>query len=152
MAMLHLAVLLCVWLLASTGADASSTQRTAAINTLLAQSATGSTSTSGHSNNWAVIVCSSRYWLNYRHGVDAMAVYHEVKRLGIPDTNIIVMMADDYACNARNTFPGRMYANESYLLDVYGGGDVEVDYRCGVKHPWLACGFAPLPSMQRGTR
>lgn len=24
------------------------------------------TTTDGHTNNWAVLVCSSRYWFNYR--------------------------------------------------------------------------------------
>jgi phosphatidylinositol glycan class K len=66
---------------------------------------------SRHTSNWAIIVCASRYWLNYRHVSNAMAVYHTVRRLGIPDTHIVMMMADDYACNARNSFPGRLFPN-----------------------------------------
>jgi phosphatidylinositol glycan class K len=31
-----------------------------------------------------------------------------VKRLGIPDSNIIMMLADDMACNPRNPYPGQV--------------------------------------------
>lgn len=39
---------------------------------------------SGHTNNWAVLVCASRYWYNYRHIANTLSVYRSVKRLGIP--------------------------------------------------------------------
>jgi glycosylphosphatidylinositol transamidase (GPIT) subunit GPI8 len=65
--------------------------------------------------------------------------YRTVKRLGIPDSQIILMLADDVACNPRNTFPGTIYANKGKQLDLYGSGvdsaeeggveGVEVDYR-----------------------
>ena len=54
--------------------------------------------------------------------------YRTVKRLGIPDSNIILMLADDTSCNLRNKFPGSVYANERRLLDLYGD-NIEVDYR-----------------------
>ncbi len=54
--------------------------------------------------------------------------YRTVKRLGIPDSNIILMLADDVACNARNKFPGCVYANAGRNLDLYGD-NIEVDYR-----------------------
>ena len=38
-----------------------------------------------------------------------LALYRAVKRLGIPDSNIILMMGDDVACGARNVFPGTVY-------------------------------------------
>ncbi|KAF7351445.1 GPI-anchor transamidase [Mycena sanguinolenta] len=85
-------------------------------------------STSNHTNNWAVLVCSSRYWFNYRHMANALGMYRTVKRLGIPDSNIILMLADDAACNARNSFPGSVYANPGRGLDLYGD-NIEVDYR-----------------------
>ena len=56
------------------------------------------------------------------------ARYRTVKRLGIPDSNIILMLADDVACNARNKFPGCVYANAGRHLDLYGD-NIEVDYR-----------------------
>lgn len=54
--------------------------------------------------------------------------YRTVKRLGIPDSNIILMLADDVACNPRNSFPGKVYANSGRHLDLYGDS-IEVDYR-----------------------
>ncbi|KAI0750396.1 peptidase C13 family-domain-containing protein [Fomes fomentarius] len=83
---------------------------------------------SAHTNNWAVLVCASRYWFNYRHMANALGMYRTVKRLGIPDSNIILMLADDAACNSRNKFPGCVYANPGRGLDLYGD-NIEVDYR-----------------------
>ncbi|CAF93106.1 unnamed protein product, partial [Tetraodon nigroviridis] len=40
---------------------------------------------SAHTNNWAVLVCTSRFWFNYRHVANTLSVYRSVKRLGIPD-------------------------------------------------------------------
>jgi phosphatidylinositol glycan class K len=48
--------------------------------------------------------------------------------MGIPDSNIILMLADDMACNPRNVFPGTVYWNDRRTVNVYGD-DVEVDYR-----------------------
>ncbi|KAF9051757.1 peptidase C13 family-domain-containing protein [Panaeolus papilionaceus] len=101
--------------------------------------------TSSHTNNWAVLVCSSRYWFNYRHMSNALGMlvflifvsfidpmvcnrYRTVKRLGIPDSNIILMLADDASCNQRNKFPGSVYVNPDRQLDLYGD-NIEVDYR-----------------------
>lgn len=66
-------------------------------------------STGGHTNNWAVLVDTSRFWLNYRHIANTLSIYRSVKRLGIPDSNIILMLADDIACNSRNPVPGSVY-------------------------------------------
>ncbi|WWC91324.1 uncharacterized protein L201_006267 [Kwoniella dendrophila CBS 6074] len=87
-----------------------------------------SNSTGTHTNNWAVLVCSSRYWFNYRHMANTLAMYRTLKRLGLPDSNIILMLADDVACNARNAFPATVYANSGRQMDLYGEG-IEVDYR-----------------------
>ncbi|KAF4618238.1 hypothetical protein D9613_011613 [Agrocybe pediades] len=108
---------------------------------------TNNGSGSTHTNNWAVLVCSSRYWFNYRHMANALGMfvpswryrhfvtnllckprYRTVKRLGIPDSNIILMLADDASCNSRNKFPGSVYANPGRHLDLYGD-NIEVDYR-----------------------
>ncbi len=71
-----------------------------------------SKTTSTHTNNWAVIVDTSRFWFNYRHPANALSFYWAVKKLGIPDNQIILMLADDMACNPRNVFPGTVYNNE----------------------------------------
>ncbi|CAE6433610.1 unnamed protein product [Rhizoctonia solani] len=73
--------------------------------------------TQGHTNNWAVL-----------HMANALGMYRTVKRLGIPDSNIILMLADDAACNTRNKFPGSVYANPGRQMDLYGD-NIEVDYR-----------------------
>ncbi|KAL9988391.1 hypothetical protein ACROYT_G002829 [Oculina patagonica] len=83
---------------------------------------------SDHTNNWAVLVCTSRFWFNYRHVANVLSIYRSVKRLGIPDSHIIVMLADDMACNARNPRPGTVFNNANQHINVYGD-DIEVDYR-----------------------
>jgi phosphatidylinositol glycan class K len=85
-------------------------------------------SSSGHTNNWAVLVDTSRFWLNYRHVANTLSMYRTVKRLGIPDSNIILMLADDIACNPRNPVPATVYNSNKRLLDLYGN-NIEVDYR-----------------------
>ncbi|XP_017328358.1 GPI-anchor transamidase [Ictalurus punctatus] len=83
---------------------------------------------SGHTNNWAVLVCTSRFWFNYRHVANVLSVYRSVKRLGIPDSHIVLMLADDMACNHRNPKPATVFGHKNMELNVYGD-DVEVDYR-----------------------
>ncbi|KAK4596557.1 hypothetical protein RGQ29_014556 [Quercus rubra] len=86
------------------------------------------TETTMHTNNWAVLVCTSRFWFNYRHMANTLSLYRTVKRLGIPDERIILMLADDMACNARNKYPAQVFNNENHKLNLYGD-NVEVDYR-----------------------
>ena len=94
--------------------------------------------TAVHTSNWAVLVSTSRFWFNYRHLANVLSLYRTVKRLGIPDNQIILMLPDDMACNPRNTFPGSVFNDKSRLLDLYddtsalenlGMGGIEVDYR-----------------------
>ncbi len=61
---------------------------------------------------------------------NVLSVYYLVKQLGIPDSNIILMLADDMPCNARNPFPGQVFHDLSHSLNIYGE-EVEVDYRGG---------------------
>ncbi|CAH0015620.1 unnamed protein product [Clonostachys rhizophaga] len=81
-----------------------------------------------HTNNWAVLVGTSRFWFNYRHLSNVLSMYRTVKRLGIPDSQIILMLPDDMACNPRNAFPGTVYSNSNRAMDLYGD-NIEVDYR-----------------------
>ncbi|XP_019417178.1 PREDICTED: putative GPI-anchor transamidase [Lupinus angustifolius] len=87
-----------------------------------------SSDTTMHTNNWAVLVCTSRFWFNYRHMANTLSLYRTVKRLGIPDERIILMLADDMACNTRNKYPAQVFNNENHKLNLYGD-NVEVDYR-----------------------
>ncbi|CAK8989215.1 unnamed protein product [Durusdinium trenchii] len=79
-------------------------------------------------NNWAVLVETSKYWYNYRHAANTLSFYHTVKRLGIPDSQIILMMAEDVPCNSRNSKPGTVFNEKHHKLNLYGT-EVEVDYR-----------------------
>ncbi|KAI1121492.1 peptidase C13 family-domain-containing protein [Nemania abortiva] len=81
-----------------------------------------------HTSNWAVLVGTSRFWFNYRHLANVLSMYRTVKRLGIPDSQIIMMLPDDMACNPRNAFPGTVYSNADRAVDLYGD-NIEVDYR-----------------------
>ncbi|KAF6148226.1 hypothetical protein GIB67_012001 [Kingdonia uniflora] len=65
---------------------------------------------------------------NYRHMANTLSLYRTVKRLGIPDERIILMLADDMACNARNKYSAQVFNNENHHLNLYGD-NVEVDYR-----------------------
>ncbi|KAL4587963.1 hypothetical protein LXL04_000840 [Taraxacum kok-saghyz] len=100
------------------------------VNLTHAASSTSSSSSSSsvHTNNWAVLVCTSRFWFNYRHMANTLSLYRTVKRLGIPDERIILMLADDMACNSRNKYPAQVFNNENHWLNLYGD-NVEVDYR-----------------------
>ncbi|KAJ0962435.1 hypothetical protein J5N97_030263 [Dioscorea zingiberensis] len=71
-----------------------------------------------HNNNWAVLVCTSRFWFNYRHMANTLSL--TVKRLGISDERIILMLADDMAFNARNSYPAQVFNNENHMLNLYG--------------------------------
>ncbi|KAE9555152.1 hypothetical protein FO519_001647 [Halicephalobus sp. NKZ332] len=83
---------------------------------------------STHTNNWAVLVCTSRFWFNYRHVANVLSIYQSIKRLGIPDSNIIMMLSDNIPCNARNPHPGEIYNYPELRENLYGL-NVEVDYR-----------------------
>lgn len=59
---------------------------------------------------------------------NVLSMYRTVKRLGIPDSQIILMLSDDIACNSRNLFPGSVFNNQDRAIDLYGES-IEVDYR-----------------------
>jgi len=81
--------------------------------------------------NWAILIAGSRSWSNYRHQADVCHAYHIVHNVGgIPEDNIIVMMADDIAYNDENPYPGNIINvpnGENVYLGVpkdYTGEDV----------------------------
>lgn len=87
-------------------------------------------STCGTGETWAVVVSSSRNWLNYRHTTNALAIYDTLRKAGVPDSRIILMLAETYACDPRNTRPGGVFVD----LDLPSNKnlypkDIEVDYR-----------------------
>jgi phosphatidylinositol glycan class K len=111
----------------------------AIINTANAQSQPKSKSQllkpSNHTKNVAVIVSSSTFYHNYRHSANALTVYQSLKTHGgFTDDNIILMLADEVACNAKNPFKDSIYPMGSHNVDIYSqaqvdytGNDVTVD-------------------------
>lgn len=100
----------------------------ALLATVAASADTENSNESGHTNNWAVLVSTSRFWFNYRHMANVLGFYRNIKRLGIPDSQIIVMLSDDVACNPRNPYVGSVFKGHEHDVDVYGS-NIEVDYR-----------------------
>lgn len=78
--------------------------------------------------NWAVLVSASKDWRNYRHVANTLSVYRTIKRLGIADHRILLMLADDMACNPRNAFPGSVFYEKNHNIDLYEE-PIEIDYR-----------------------
>jgi Peptidase C13 family len=56
-----------------------------------------------------------RYWFNYRHAANVFSLYHSIKKLGIPDERIILMNADDFACNPRNPYPTKARSPPAHM-------------------------------------
>ena len=84
-----------------------------------------------YSNTWYVLLSSSKFYFNYRHLTNVLAVYRYLRRAGIADDHILLMLPDNYACNARNVFPGKIYRNTEHLESIFEGAgcasDLEVD-------------------------
>nr|XP_009305247.2 legumain-like [Danio rerio] len=55
---------------------------------------------------WVLLVAGSKDWDNYRHQANVCCAYQLMKKQGIPDEQIVVMMYDDIANNPNNPFPG----------------------------------------------
>ncbi|KAK9800170.1 hypothetical protein WJX73_002685 [Symbiochloris irregularis] len=80
------------------------------------------------SSIWAVIAATSPFWFNYRHAANALALYHTLKRLCVPDSHIILMLADDAACNSRSPQRPSVFYHPNHMLDLIED-DIQVDYR-----------------------
>jgi len=104
------------------------TNREAVSATAIGGDETEPTLDSDPGNIHAIIVSSSRYWFNYRHAMNALGMYEIYRQNGIPDENIILMIADEYAVNARNPFKNRMHAEGIHRTGWYNNR-TEIDYR-----------------------
>ena len=80
-------------------------------------------------SHWAVIVAGSNSFANYRHQSDACHAYQIMKRNGVPESQIILMMYDDIAHNTMNPFPGKIFNKPTAAgvagEDVYAGCEAE---------------------------
>ena len=77
------------------------------------------------SDNYAVLIASSKGYQNYRHQADVFHHYHILIEKGINPNNIIVFAYNDIAFNPKNPFPGKIF-NSPLDIDVYEG--VVIDY------------------------
>jgi glycosylphosphatidylinositol transamidase (GPIT) subunit GPI8 len=50
---------------------------------------------------------------NYRHTANALLVYRSLRRLGLPDSRIVLMLADEHAASAQNVAPGTVFGTDS---------------------------------------
>lgn len=73
--------------------------------------------------------------MTVRHHSDSLCAQSCVRgfaiascRLGIADSHILLMLADDIACNPRNPFPTFVFNNADQRTNLYDD-TVEVDYR-----------------------
>ena len=80
--------------------------------------------------HFAVLVCGSHTYGNYRHHADVAHAYHVAVSGGIKKQNIIVMMYDDVVNDIENPFPGQLFNKPTPAgtpgIDVYHG--VPKDY------------------------
>uniref|UniRef100_A0A0D9WKJ4 Legumain prodomain domain-containing protein n=1 Tax=Leersia perrieri TaxID=77586 RepID=A0A0D9WKJ4_9ORYZ len=74
---------------------------------------------------WALLIAGSSGYYNYRHQADVCHAYQIMKKGGLKDENIVVMMYDDIAHSPDNPRPG-IIINHPTGADVYAG--VPKDY------------------------
>jgi phosphatidylinositol glycan class K len=102
----------------------------------------GGGSSSANNNHWAVIVCTSRYWFNYRHLANALSVYWAARNAGIPDERIILMNSHPDASNdRRNSIRGTIVGADAYSSrhspSSSGGGNELDELLLGVEFDYL---------------
>lgn len=84
-------------------------------------------------DTWVVVVGASRYFANYRHAGNALAVRKAARRFGVPRDRILVLLAEDPTLDARNPLKGEVYLHanapfEDNLAMDDDGTYVDVDY------------------------
>lgn len=85
-------------------------------------------------SNWAVLVCGSEGFGNYRHHADVAHAYQIMKKGGLEPDHIITLMYNDVPFDESNPFPGKLYNHPGDdTPDVYEG--VVVDYEKGEVSP-----------------
>jgi GPI-anchor transamidase subunit K len=108
---------------------------------------------------WAVVVSSSRYFHNYRHTSSALSVYETLRQRGVPDSQIVLMLAGN-PCDERNAARGRVFNSLAREQNLYPP-DVRVDYRgtevtveafLGVLTDQVPAGTPALRRLQSGPR
>ena len=81
-----------------------------------------------YSNNFYVILSSSKFYFNYRHSSNALIFYRYLKEMGIPDDQIVLMLPENHACNPRNKYGGQLFVTLDHKDNFYCD-DIEVDFK-----------------------
>jgi GPI-anchor transamidase subunit K len=71
---------------------------------------------------------ASKFYFNYRHSLNVIAVYKYLKNKGITDDQILLMVPTDHGCNPRNPFPGTLYHDKEHSYN-WLCDDIEIDYK-----------------------
>jgi phosphatidylinositol glycan class K len=79
-------------------------------------------------NTFFILLSSSKFYFNYRHTGNTLSIYSHLKKMGVTDDRIILMLPENHACNARNPYPGTMYFDIDNKENLYCD-DIEVDYK-----------------------
>uniref|UniRef100_A0A9J8B375 Legumain n=1 Tax=Cyprinus carpio carpio TaxID=630221 RepID=A0A9J8B375_CYPCA len=74
---------------------------------------------------WVILVAGSKNWENYQHQANVCSLYQIIRKHGIPDEHIVLMMYDDIANNPENPTKGTI-VSVADDTDVYSG--VPKDY------------------------
>ena len=77
---------------------------------------------------WAIIAGPSQGWDNYRHESDALAVYTLLRRNGVPDDHIILMLYDDIPSVRENPLQGNVH-NLPQGPNLRPGAELDYDGR-----------------------
>jgi len=77
-------------------------------------------------NPWAVLVCGSKGFENYRHHADVCHAYQTLVARGVKPERIITLVYDDVPNASLNPMPGSLY-NHPDGKDVYKG--CKIDYK-----------------------
>ena len=84
--------------------------------------------------NWAVLVCGSKLYGNYRHHADVAHAYQILKRGGFLEDHIITLMYNDVPFDKYNPFKGQLFNRPGDdSPNVYKG--VIVDYEMEMVNP-----------------
>lgn len=82
--------------------------------------------------NYAVLMCGSKGYANYRHHADVAHAYQVLTRGGYKAENIITMMYNDVPNDPKNPIPGTLYnqpaANQASANELYAGVKDHIDY------------------------
>jgi phosphatidylinositol glycan class K len=106
-------------------------------------------------DKFAVVVSSSRYWYNYRHSSNALAIHHVLRKHNIPESNILLFLAQDFTCDCRNIESGSVFYDIERSVDLGGGNPPQIDFTQDSVQPinflrTLRGEFSPfLPRSQR---